>query len=105
MPFATSSSTRSVTGSPAAIRAVLVRALRALHFEVTAEQVTVVEAHRGSSIGAAALQRQRLPVLVTIRLSAEKDGSAVDIALRDGWQSSAGRVLGLQRSYAEVFAE
>ena len=55
MPFATSRTTRTVTGSPATVRAVVVRALREQHFEITAEQVTVVEARRGSSLGAAAL--------------------------------------------------
>lgn len=105
MPFASISGTRSVAGSPPTVRAVLVRALRDQHFEITAEQVTVLEARRGSSIGAAALQRQRLPVLATVRLSGENDHCTVQIILRDGWQSSAGRVLGLQRSYAEVFAD
>jgi hypothetical protein len=105
MPFASSRTTRSVVGPPATVRSALVRALRDQHFEISAEQVSLIEARRGSSLGAAALQRQRLPVVTAIRLHGDDSRVEVDIDLRDGWQSSAGRALGLSRSYAELFAE
>jgi hypothetical protein len=105
MPFAVSRTTRTVAAAPAAVRAALVRTLRDMQFEVTAEQVTLVEARRGSQIGAAALQRQRLPLLVSARLRDDDASCVLDFQLSDGWHSATGRALGLQGSYAELFGE
>jgi hypothetical protein len=111
MPFAVSTTSRTVTAPAASIRAELVRALRDLQFEVTVEQVTLLEARRGSQLAAAALQLKRLPVLAAIRINASDEGASaaaqtvVQVRLTDGWHSGAGRALGLSRSYAEVFAE
>jgi hypothetical protein len=105
MPFAVSTSSWMVAAPASEVRAGLVRALRDLQFDVTAEQVTLLEARRGSQLAAAALQQKRLPVLVSVRISASDLKTIVEVRLTDGWHSGAGRALGLSRSYAEVFAE
>src|SRR3954468_12503074 len=106
MPFAVSTFSRRVGVGVGTVRTELAKALRSLGYEVTAEQVTLIEARRGSQLAAAALQVKRLPVLVSIQLRGSQDGiTVVDVRVNDGWQSGAGRALGLSRSYAEVFAE
>src|SRR4051812_34568796 len=106
MPFAVSTSSRRVRAGVGSVRTELVKALRSLGYEVTAEQVTLIEARRGSQLAAAALQLKRLPVLVSIQLRGSDDAiTVVEIRVNDGWQSGTGRALGLSRSYAEVFVE
>src|ERR1700712_2517848 len=98
MPFASTSTVRTVAGPAPAVRSALARALREQHFEITAEQVSLLEARRGSALGTAALQRQRLPVVVALHLQGDEKVVRIDIELRDALPPSAG-LLGLQRSY------
>lgn len=105
MPFTSSSTERSVAAPAAQVRVALADALRRLHFEVTAEHLTLLEGRRGSQLAAAALQLRKLPITATLRLESAGGRVAVTATVADRWLSPAGKAWGMNGSYAKVFAE
>ena len=84
---------RRLTAAPAEARLAVVRNLRTQGFTITAEQVSLVRAKRGSQVFGT-VQPDKLPVTATVTIAPTDAGCDVTVRLADDWKSGAGRVWG-----------
>lgn len=85
------------------VRQHLLAAVRDLGFQLTTEQLTVIEAVRGSKIGAVTLAPTRMPVCVQIGLETAQQACRVTVRLTDRWPAKVGRNWGATTVYLDVF--
>ena len=96
---------RSVAAPLQAVRGALGQAMRQAGLTVKAEQLTLIEAVRGSQLAAAAMQLRKLPLMATLRISPEGECCAVAVQLSDRWKSPVGRTWGANGLYRKAYEE
>src|SRR5262245_31199659 len=96
---------RRVAVHPTTLRTHLLRVLREAGFELKNEQLSLVEAVRGSRLGSLTLSRSRVPLALRANLDQEDAGSRLVVRLEDRWPGSVGRNWGATAAYIEAFAE
>ncbi|MFG1799012.1 hypothetical protein ACGFI4_02400 [Micromonospora carbonacea] len=94
---------RRIAAPASAVRQHLLRAVRDLGFDLRAEQLSLLEAVRGSKLGGVTLSAARVPVLLRVGLEADAAGTRVTVLLADRWVGKVGRNWGLTSVYVELF--
>ena len=94
---------RRVGAPPVAVRPVLLRTIRELSFDLRTEQLSVLEATRGSRLGAVTMLAGKLPIELRVLLEPDGPGTAVAIVLMDQWPARVGRTWGATAGYIEAF--
>lgn len=94
---------RHVSVPPSVVRQHLLRVLRDQSFDLRTEQLSLIEATRGSKLGGVTLSAARVPVALRIGLEADSAGSRVSIVLADRWAGKVGRNWGLTSAYVQLF--
>ncbi|WFE19822.1 hypothetical protein O7621_18020 [Solwaraspora sp. WMMD937] len=94
---------RTVAAPLAVVRQHLLAVVRNLGFQLTAEQLTVIQAVRGSKLGAVTLQPARMPVQLQIGLEADPAACRVTVQVSDRWPAKVGRNWGATAVYQDVF--
>ncbi|WP_285789501.1 hypothetical protein [Micromonospora sp. NBRC 101691] len=94
---------RRIAAPPSVARQHLLRVLRDLSFELRTEQLSLLEAVRGSKLGGVTLSAARVPVALRIGLEADGDGCRVTVLLADRWAGRVGRNWGLTSAYVQLF--
>ena len=106
MTSVTSQFERRVAASTCTVNGAVKDALREMGFEITTEQLTLIEARRGSQLAMFAMRLRRLPVAVAIRLAQTADGCVLSGSLRDEWNRALlGPPLGLNGPYTRGFGQ
>ena len=95
---------RRLRVSQAEARALIVRFLRANEFTLTAEQISMVSAKRGSQL-VGAVQQKKLPITVRAMFMPDAAGSTVSIHIGDAWRSGVGKVWGMNGPYTTLLNE
>ena len=95
---------RELTLAVGPTRTVLLQAVRALDFTTTTEQLTIIRAERGSRLLGLSLTASRVPVALSVAVTAAGTGTSLDIRLEDRW-STTGRSAAAVAVYAEVFTD
>lgn len=101
----TLSAERAVAAPLTAVRGALAKALREAGMNVQAEQLTLIEAVRGSQLAAAAMQMKKLPLSATLRIDPEGGRCVVAVMLADRWRSPLGRTWGVNGLYRKAYDE
>lgn len=99
----TAGAERTVSAPLAVVRQHLLAVVRNLGFQLTAEQLTVIQAVRGSKLGAVTLQPARMPVQLQIGLEADPAACRVTVQVSDRWPAKVGRNWGATAVYQDVF--
>lgn len=86
------------------VRRVLSEGLRELGFQIVVDQMTRIEARRGSMIGYSLMLKAKLPLLAVIDISLESSGCAVVVHLSDAVKN-VGKAWGMNRQFHELFEE
>lgn len=95
---------RALAAPSSEVRATLQNSLHTLGFELTTEQVTVIEGRRGHAVMGSLLGSASMPVQVTATLSPQGEGTSVSIRLADHL-ASIGRAWGANTTYQRIFTE
>ncbi len=85
---------RTLSVDMAAVRNEVLRALRDLDFHVTASQITLLEARRGSKMTGGLLGTKKLPLLVRVVLSTEENGTRLRTLIADDLLAPIGAGFG-----------
>lgn len=104
MSFIALHSERRLAAAPRAVNQSLARALRDAGFQLTTEQLSVVEAKRGSQLASVAMQ-SKLPLRVSARISPDGDGAAVQLEVRDDSKVPASRLMGMSAAFTRALTE
>ncbi|WBB99090.1 MULTISPECIES: hypothetical protein [unclassified Solwaraspora] len=94
---------RTVAAPLTVVRQHLLAAVRNLGFQLTVEQLSVIQAVRGSKLGAVTLQPARMPVQLQIGLEAGPAACRVTVQVSDRWPAKVGRNWGATAVYQDVF--
>ncbi|MDI5937790.1 hypothetical protein [Micromonospora sp. DH13] len=94
---------RRVAAPASVARQHLLRVIRDLAFDLRAEQLSLLEAVRGSKLGGVTLSATRVPVFLRVGLEADAAGTRVTVLLADRWVGKVGRNWGLTSVYVELF--
>ncbi|MFY1632651.1 hypothetical protein ACN27F_05060 [Solwaraspora sp. WMMB335] len=94
---------RSIRAPLTITRQHLIVAVRDLGFQLTTEQLTALEAVRGSKLGAVTLTPSRMPVGVQFNLETVGQDCRVTVRVSDRWPAKVGRNWGATSVYLEVF--
>jgi hypothetical protein len=104
MSFITLQSQRRVPVAPRAVNAALAKALKGAGFQLTSEQLTAVEAKRGSQVASVAMQ-SKLPIRVAARIGPDGTGSVIDLEVRDDSRVPASRFMGMSAAFTRALDE
>jgi hypothetical protein len=96
---------RQVAAPLQAVRTALGQAMRQAGMTVKAEQLTLIEASRGSQLAAAAMQMRKLPLMATLRIASDGARCTVSVELADRWKSPLGRTWGANGLYRKAYEE
>jgi hypothetical protein len=88
---------------PTVVRQHLLRTIRELSFELRTEQLSLLEAVRGSRLGGVTLAAGKVPVELRITVEPAGTGSRVVAVLVDRWPAKVGRNWGATAAYVEAF--
>ena len=88
---------------PSVARQQLLRSVRELAFELKVEQLSLLEAVRGSRFGGVTLSPTQVPVLLRVTLEADGPGVRVGVLLVDRWPGKLGRNWGVTSVYVGLF--
>ncbi|WFE66512.1 hypothetical protein [Micromonospora sp. WMMD714] len=94
---------RRLGAPPSLARQQLLRGLRELAFTLSTEQLSLLEAVRGSRLGGVTLSPTQVPVLLRITLEADGPGVRVGVLLVDRWPGRLGRNWGVTSVYVSLF--
>jgi hypothetical protein len=83
----------------------IAESLRHLGFELTADQLTRLEAKRGSLVGSSLMIKKQMPVRAIFEVSSEPNGCLVVGHLTDNLRSWMGKTWGVNRQYRDIFDE
>jgi hypothetical protein len=95
---------RTISASSFDTRRVIDDALRELGFEITADQLTRIEAKRGGMLGYSLLMKTQMPVLAVFELSTAGSGCLLTAHLTDNIKA-IGKSWGVNRQYRAIFDE
>jgi hypothetical protein len=97
---------RSLRAQPSDVRRALSTALRDAGFQLTAEQLTRVEAKRGSRfLGGALMPPRMMPILAWFDIAADAGGCTVAGHLADQHLNLGGKAWGWNQTYRQLFDE
>jgi hypothetical protein len=110
MTFINSQFERRVAVPASTANVSITGALRELGFDISSQQLTLIEARRGSTLAVAALPVRRfkkLPLTATVRLTpTETHECSVSVSLQDDWNRAVlGLPLGVNGAYAHAFED
>ncbi|MEV6709065.1 hypothetical protein [Micromonospora wenchangensis] len=94
---------RRLGAPPSVTRQHLLRSVRDLAFELKIEQLSLLEAVRGSRLGGVTLSPTQVPVLLRVTLEADGPGVRVGVLLVDRWPGRLGRNWGVTSVYVGLF--
>jgi hypothetical protein len=94
---------RTISASSTDTRHVIADALRELGFELTADQLTRLEAKRGSLLGSSLMLKKQRPVKAVFDFSTGTTECAVVCHLTDNLANWMGKTWGVNRQYREIF--
>jgi hypothetical protein len=95
---------RHLSASSFDVRRVVGEAIREIGFEITVDQLTRIEAKRGSMLGYSILMKKQMPVRAVFELSTEGAGCVVVGHLTDNVRN-LGKTWGINRQYRDIFDE
>ncbi len=95
---------RIVAAGTATTRAAAVRVLEDARFEIEASQLTRLEARRGSLLGLANRDPDRLPASASLHLEPGDEGCALSVRLADGAPTAVAAGSETAGAYQELFA-
>jgi hypothetical protein len=95
---------RTISASSLDTRRVIDEAVRELGFEITADQLTRIEAKRGGMLGYSLLIKKQMPVLAVFELSTAGSGCLLTVHLTDNIKT-IGKSWGVNRQYRAIFDE
>ena len=95
---------RRVSAPALEVRRALNTSLREIGFKITADQLTRLEAKRGSLLGASIMLKKQMAVKAVFELSSDDGGCAIAGHLVDNFPS-LGKSFGINRAYREIFSE
>ena len=95
---------RQLSASAFDVRRTISEALRELGFEITVDQLTRIEAKRGSMIGYSLLMKQKMPVLAVFEVVPDASACRVGCHLTDNVKN-LGKTFGINRQYRDLFDE
>ena len=97
---------RSLNAPPSEVRRAVGEALREAGFQVTAEQLTRIEAKRGSRIlGGALMPTRMLPILASFDIVPNGQGCAISAHLADQHINLGGKAWGWNQTYRGLCGE
>jgi hypothetical protein len=96
---------RRLSASSFEVRQSIAEALRELGFEITVDQLTRMEAKRGSLLGSSLMLKKQMPVLAVFEISTDASGYVVLVHLTDNIRNLVGKTWGVNRQYREILAE
>ena len=97
---------RSLNAPPSEARRVVGEALREAGFQITAEQLTRLEAKRGSRLlGGALMPNRMLPIFAWFDIAPYGHGCAVSAHMVDQHINLAGKAWGWNQTYRRMFGE
>jgi predicted RNA-binding Zn-ribbon protein involved in translation (DUF1610 family) len=88
---------------PVAVRPALLRTIRELTFELRTEQLSLLEAVRGTKLGAVTLVPAKLPIELRVLIEQAGAGTTVSVVIVDRWPGRVGRNWGATNAYVETF--
>ncbi|MEU7959310.1 hypothetical protein [Micromonospora humida] len=94
---------RRLGAPPSVARQHLLRSIRDLAFDLKVEQLSLLEAVRGSRLGGVTLSPTQVPVLLRVTLEADGPGVRVGVLLVDRWPGRLGRNWGVTSVYVGLF--
>jgi len=94
---------RRISASSIDTRRVIADALRELGFELTVDQLTRLEAKRGSLLGSSLMLKKQRPVKAVFDIASEPSECAVVCHLTDNMRNWMGKAWGVNRQYREIF--
>jgi hypothetical protein len=95
---------RRLSASGFDVRGAITAAMRELGFEITVDQLTRIEAKRGSLLGSSLLMKKQMPILAVFEVTPGESGCSVAGHLTDHMKNF-GKTWGVNRQYREVFDE
>ena len=95
---------RTISASSLDTRRVIDEAVRELGFEITADQLTRIEAKRGGMLGYSLLIKKQMPVLAVFELSTAGSCCLLTVHLTDNIKT-IGKSWGVNRQYRAIFDE
>ncbi|MBK9180451.1 MAG: hypothetical protein IPM45_12995 [Acidimicrobiales bacterium] len=95
---------RVVAAGTAATRAAAVRVLEDARFEVEASQLTRLEARRGSLLGLASRDPDRLPASASLHVEPDDEGCTLSLRLADGAPTTIAAGSETAGAYQDLFA-
>jgi hypothetical protein len=95
---------RRLSASGFDVRGAITAAMRELGFEITVDQLTRIEAKRGSLLGSSLLLKKQMPILAVFEVTSGESGCSVAGHLTDNMKNF-GKTWGVNRQYREVFDE
>ena len=96
---------RRLSASSFEVRRSIAEALREMGFEITVDQLTRMEAKRGSLLGSSLMLKKQMPVLAVFEISTDASGCVVLVHLTDNIRNLVGKTWGVNRQYREILAE
>ena len=93
--------TRSLRAPAAVVRTEILSALRTSGFRITTEQLTIIEARRGSEVAMAFLQLKKVPITLSVQLNPGEGGCGLAVRMADRLISP--RMYGVNNAYEKVF--
>ncbi len=94
---------RTITASSVDTRRVIADAMRELGFELTVDQLTRLEAKRGSVLGSSLMLKKARPVKAIFDIATESSRCVVACHLTDNMHNWMGKAWGVNRQYREIF--
>ena len=94
---------RTISASSIDTRRVIADAMRELGFELTVDQLTRLEAKRGSLLGSSLMLKKQRPVKAVFDIATEPGECAVVCHLTDNMRNWIGKAWGVNRQYREIF--
>jgi hypothetical protein len=95
---------RTLAAPPNDVRVNVQNSLHTLGFELTTQQVTLIEGRRGHAVMGSLMGAANMPVQITATLSSSDDRTEVSIRLADHL-ASIGRTWGANTTYQRIFAD
>lgn len=96
---------RHLQSAPGMVRAEVLQALSDLGYTVSVNQLTRIEATRGSKLGAAMLLPKKMPVRIKVDVEILESGCDLIVHVEDALDSPVGRSYGVNGVYQKVFSE
>ncbi|MGA3057426.1 MAG: hypothetical protein ABSE70_05230, partial [Candidatus Limnocylindrales bacterium] len=95
---------RRVSGPAVDVRRAIAESLREQGFQITVDQLTRLEAKRGSMLGSSLLMKKSMAMMVVFEVAAEPTATSIVAHLTDNIRN-LGKTWGINRIYRDIFGD